>query len=163
MSSSSDKKNSCLQKLVSGGQTGVDRAALDVALAMDFPHGGWCPLGRRAEDGVIPDRYQLKETDSENYAIRTEANVRDSNGTLILTRGQPDGGTALTAKLARKQGKPCLIIDFNYLEVPREVLAWINENGIAFLNVAGPRATSQFGIYEEAYLFLEAVLRLHLG
>jgi hypothetical protein len=72
-------------KIVSGGQTGADRAALDWAIFHDLPHGGWCPKGRKAEDGVIPDQYQLTETSSASYPQRTQWNVRDSDGTVIFT------------------------------------------------------------------------------
>ena len=94
-----------LHKIVSGGQTGVDRAALDVALELGLPCGGWCPQGRRAEDGPIDPRYPLRETRAAAYPVRTRWNVRDSDGTLILTRGRPDRGTALTADLAKRLGK----------------------------------------------------------
>src|SRR5437660_8666127 len=97
-------------KLISGGQTGVDRAALDVALELGLPCGGWCPRGRKAEDGVIPDRYPLAETPSPSYRQRTRWNVRDSDGTLILVRGRPTGGTALTLASARRLGKPVLVV-----------------------------------------------------
>src|SRR4051794_16307480 len=100
-----------LKKIISGGQTGVDRAALDVALELDLPCGGWCPRGRRSEDGAIPDRYPLSETPSEEYPERTEWNVRDSDGTLILTRGTPDRGTALTQRLANRHRKPLFVVD----------------------------------------------------
>mgnify|MGYP003793290687 CR=1 FL=1 len=90
-----------IKKIVSGGQTGVDRAALDVAMQLGIPVGGWCPRGRRAEDGRIPDSYPLREASSVNYAKRTELNVRDSDGTLILSGGPLTGGTALTESLAR--------------------------------------------------------------
>ncbi len=99
------------RRVVRGGQTGVDRAALDVAIALGIPHGGWCPRGRRAEDGVIPPRYSVTEHVSGKYAARTEANVTDSDATLILTRGKVSGGTALTRKLALRAGKPLLIVD----------------------------------------------------
>ena len=86
-----------VEKIVSGGQTGVDRAALDVALELGIPCGGWCPRGRRAEDGALSARYPLMETPSDDYVQRTTWNIRDSDGTLILTRGEPTGGTAQTA------------------------------------------------------------------
>src|SRR5438105_15558458 len=91
-----------LHKIVSGGQTGVDRAALDVALELGMPCGGWCPRGRRAEDGPITDRYPLSETPWSGYPQRTGWNVRDADGTLILTMGQADRGTALTQQLAAR-------------------------------------------------------------
>ncbi|HOW77406.1 MAG TPA: putative molybdenum carrier protein [Candidatus Competibacteraceae bacterium] len=97
-------------KIVSGGQTGVDRAALNVGLALGWPVGGWCPKGRRAEDGRIPDRYPLSETPERNYQTRTGRNIEDSDGTLILNLGTLEGGTALTASHACQIGKPCLIV-----------------------------------------------------
>src|SRR2546429_554237 len=100
-----------LSKIISGGQTGVDRAALDVALELGLPCGGWCPRGRRAEDGPIDSRYPLRETNALAYPVRTRWNVRDSDGTLILTRGRPDRGTALTRDLAERMGKPLLTVD----------------------------------------------------
>ncbi len=93
------------EKIVSGGQTGVDRAALDAALALGVPCGGWCPRGRRAEDGEIPARYPLRETPLPTYEQRTEWNVRDADGTLVLTRGPASGGTALTLALAERLGR----------------------------------------------------------
>src|SRR5437867_4357828 len=93
-------------KIVSGGQTGVDRAALDVALELGVKCGGWCPQGRRAEDGRIDERYPLQETPWDGYPQRTEWNVRDSDGTLILTCGEPDRGTALTIELVQRKKKP---------------------------------------------------------
>jgi hypothetical protein len=145
-------------KLVSGGQTGVDRAALDVALDLGLPCGGWCPKGRRAEDGSLPERYPLRETASADYPTRTALNVRDSDGTLILTRGEPDRGTALTARLAERYGKPCLALDLTHQPDPQEVRAWAAAHGVRVLNVAGPRESSQPGIYEEAKAFLSALL-----
>ncbi|MFQ5587063.1 MAG: putative molybdenum carrier protein, partial [Thermodesulfobacteriota bacterium] len=97
-----------IEMIVSGGQTGVDRAALDVALELGIRCGGWCPKGRLAEDGVIDSRYHLDETGSKSYSQRTEWNVRDSDGTLILTVEEPTGGTALTIRAAEELGKPCI-------------------------------------------------------
>src|SRR2546427_6307764 len=100
------------EKVISGGQTGVDRAALDVALELGVPAGGWCPKGRKAEDGSLAPRYPLTETPSEGYWQRTEWNVRDSDGTLVLTRRAPTEGAAYTNEVAKKPGKPCLGADF---------------------------------------------------
>jgi len=149
------------QKIISGGQTGVDRAALDAALALDIPVGGYCPRGRRAEDGRIAASYPLTETTSADYPERTARNVREADGTLILTRGTPSGGTALTRELAERHGKPCLVID---LDQPADVHAtriWIARHGIRTLNVAGPRESSRPGIYRQAREFLQHVLAVH--
>src|SRR4030042_6079458 len=96
-------------KILSGGQTGADRSALDVAIALGISHGGWCPRGRLAEDGRIPDRYQLRETDYREYAVRTEQNVVDSDATLILCSGVLSGGTELTLRLAERHHGPHLV------------------------------------------------------
>jgi hypothetical protein len=137
-------------KIVSGGQTGVDRAALDVALSLGLPCGGWCPRGRRAEDGPIAPHYPLTETTSPAYPHRTRLNVRDSDGTLILTRGKPDGGTALTIQLAKKMTKPFLVVDLAKQADVSKVRAWVREQRLEVLNVAGPRESEKRGIYAEA-------------
>lgn len=100
-------------KIVSGGQTGADRAALDAAIDCNIAHGGWCPAKRLAEDGVIDKKYQLQETESSNYAVRTKANVLDSDVTIIFSHGELMGGSLLTKELAKKLSKPCLHIDLN--------------------------------------------------
>lgn len=146
-------------KIVSGGQTGVDRAALDVALALGLPIGGWCPKGRRAEDGRIPDHYPLMETPERNYQVRTRRNIEDSDGTLILNVGKLEGGTALTADLARQIGKPCLIVASEEGIEPATFQNWLVANSITVLNVAGPRESKQPGIYAAAVCCLEALLR----
>ena len=139
-----------IKKIVSGGQTGVDRAGLDAAIQHNIPHGGWCPRERHAEDGRIEDKYQLTETASHDYALRTEYNVRDSDGTLILNRGKLEGGTAYTAHVAEYMHKPCLIIDISLSPDPEEVLDWVKNNKIQTLNIAGPRESKSPGIYEKA-------------
>jgi hypothetical protein len=149
---------SAFTKIVSGGQTGVDRAALDAALDLGLPCGGWCPRGRRAEDGPIPDRYLLAETPTDEYPQRTEWNVRDSDGTLILTRGAPDRGTALTARLAARLRKPCLEVDLNDPPSPAAVRAWAQAHEVWVLNVAGPRESHAPGIHGQAVQFLREVL-----
>lgn len=147
-------------RIVSGGQTGVDRAALDVALGLGLPCGGWCPRGRRAEDGVIPERYPLRETPSAAYPQRTEWNVRDSDGTLVLARGRPTGGTALTITLARRMGKPVLLVDLARSADPDVAAAWIVEHDIATVNIAGPREGDNPGIASEAGGFLRRLLAI---
>jgi hypothetical protein len=148
-------------KIVSGGQTGVDRAALDVAISFGLPCGGWVPRGRRAEDGPLDRRYPLRETASSSYQDRTRRNVEDSDGTLILSRGPLSGGTALTAALAQRLRRPLLLIDLaeNGPGVDLEaVRAWIRRHRIAVLNVAGPRESSAPGIYDEAAAMLSRVI-----
>ena len=144
-------------KVISGGQTGVDRAALDWAIKHDFPHGGWCPKGRKAEDGVIPDKYRLQETKSANYDQRTQQNVRDSHGTLILNTGALDGGSLKTKDEAEKAGKPCFVVrlDENNAVGMGRAMDWIRTNGITVLNVAGPRESKRPGIYQLASNFLD--------
>ena len=145
---------------MSGGQTGVDRGALEAALAFGLGCGGWCPRGRTAEDGPIDLRYPLQETPSSSYPQRTEWNVRDSDGTLVLTRGRARGGTALTISLARRHVRPLLVLDLARSPDPAEVTRWAEEYDIATLNVAGSRESQQPGIQAEARAFLEEVLRL---
>ncbi|MDP6788501.1 MAG: putative molybdenum carrier protein [Rhodospirillales bacterium] len=145
-------------KIVSGGQTGVDRAALDTALTLGLACGGWCPLGRRAEDGPIPERYPLIESESPKYRIRTGLNVRDSDATLVLCRGEPSGGSALTVRLAKGLGRPVLVID---PDAPDSALVfgdWAEAEAIAVLNVAGPRESTEPGAYRQARAFLTRVL-----
>lgn len=147
-------------RIVSGGQTGVDRAALDVALALGLPGGGWCPRGRKAEDGPIPARYPLQETPAAAYAERTRRNVRDSDGTLVLTLGAPSGGTALTCRVARARGRPLLVIDLAdpAQARPERVREWLAAAEVATLNVAGPRESGAPGVYARARAFLERAL-----
>jgi hypothetical protein len=146
------------ERVVSGGQTGVDRAALDAALALGLACGGWCPRGRLAEDGRIPERYPLQETPSVEYPQRTEWNVRDSDGTLILYRGVLEGGSALTARLAEQYDRPSIALDLMTSPDPLAIREWIARNEIRVLNVAGPRASDSPGLYEQARALLGAML-----
>ena len=148
-----------LTTIVSGGQTGVDRAALDVAISLKIPHGGWCPRGRKAEDGRIPDRYKLRETDGSAYRIRTEKNVLDSDGTLVLYRSRLQGGTDLTVRFAKQHGKPIMIVKLDGDPDTAQVGRWIRENQVARLNVAGPRESSHPGIAEDVAEFLTAAIQ----
>ena len=155
-----------VKRIVSGGQTGVDRAALDVALERELPCGGWCPQGRLAEDGVIADRYPVRETPSAAYEERTGWNVRDSDGTLVLATFPPTGGTAYTLYLIEQYGRPFAAVDLDRVagdeltlqaEAGR-VAAWIEAEGIRVLNVAGPRESKQPGITALATRFLREIL-----
>jgi hypothetical protein len=136
----------------------VDRAALDVALSLGIPHGGWCPKGRLAEDGVIAPRYQLTETELPDYTQRTERNVLDSDATLILCRGRPSGGTDLTRRLAQRHRKPHRVIDLlKPIDWPG-VRDWLAKHAAGTLNVAGPRESQSPGIHADAVAFLEEML-----
>jgi hypothetical protein len=153
-----------LIKIISGGQTGVDRAALDAAIEMGAAHGGWVPLGRRSEAGAIPDRYHVNETGSEDYAQRTEKNIADSDGTLIISRRALRGGTKLTHLLATELGKPMLHIDLSRIsafQAARDISEWVAAHEIGVLNVAGPRASEDDGVYEAAKSLIKAFLHLY--
>lgn len=150
--------------LMSGGQTGVDRAALDWAIANDINHGGWCPAGRLAADGVIDERYGLTETESTGYRQRTKRNVADSDATLIIYRGVLEGGSLSTQVFAEKQRKPCLVLnlDFPTEQLLTQWLAWSTSHRPARLNVAGPSEFRCPGIYRQARTLLDLLL-LHPG
>jgi len=145
-------------RVVSGGQTGVDRAALDVALELGLECGGWCPRGRRAEDGAIPAVYPLRETPSQAYGQRTSWNVRDSQATLVLIRGRLRGGSARTVEIAARLGRPCLVVDLAAADAAERVLAFIAATGAHILNVAGPRESNAPGIGDEVAALLRRVL-----
>jgi hypothetical protein len=151
-------------RIVSGGQTGADRGGLEAAIYCEVPHGGWCPLGRKAEDGRIPDKYLLKETDSSDYLRRTELNVQDSDATVVFTLGSPSGGSLRTIEFAHGHEKPWHSIDVNLESRQRavgQITAWLRGE-IAFdydeytakppancvLNVAGSRESRADGIQD---------------
>lgn len=136
----------------------MDRAALDVAIQLGIPCGGWCPRGRRAEDGTIPAKHPLAETPSAGYPQRTEWNVRDSDGTIVLHAGKPRGGTALTVRLVGRLGKPLLRVDLDTAPDAGKAAEWIASQGIHILNVAGPREGECPGIGDRAARFLREVL-----
>jgi hypothetical protein len=155
-----------LEKLVSGGQTGADRAGLDVAIRHGFPHGGWCPKGRTAEDGVIPAQYHLVETPSASYLQRTERNVRDSDATVIFTIARElSGGSMRTAVFAAKHRKPRIHLAQRALgyEDPALILQrFVEENGIRVLNVAGTRGSKEPDVWQFTFQTLEAAFFRHL-
>ena len=149
-----------LKRIISGGQTGVDRAALDVALELGIPCGGWCPKGRLAEDGKIAAHYPLQETSTAQYQVRTEWNVRDSDATLILNLGGLEGGSALTEVLANGYGSPCMVVDLESDQDVERVLCWLASNRVSTLNVAGPRGSKRPDVYRLAVDFLHILLPL---
>lgn len=150
-----------VSKIVSGGQTGADRAALDVGLDLGLEVSGWCPRGRRAEDGPIPERYPLQELDSKSYAARTKKNVEDSDATLIITYGEPGAGSQLTIDHAARLGRPHLHLEIEDLvdeDAAREVRAWLDRARPGILNVAGSRESTDPGIARRVRHLLAAAL-----
>lgn len=146
-----------LIKIISGGQTGVDRAALDAGMEAGLPVGGYVPKGRLAEDGKVPDKYPMTELGSKDYKVRTKRNVLESDGTLIINIGPLKSGTALTAKIAHENGKPLMIVQLDQDHDPSAVIEWMNNNQIRVLNVAGPRESKQ-PVYEKAKRFIMEIL-----
>jgi hypothetical protein len=149
-----------VKKIISGGQTGADRAALDVAIELSIPHGGRIPKDRRTELGPLPDKYQLKEMPTDTYPARTEQNVIDSDGTLIVSHGKLTGGSALTRDFAKKHASPCLHVNLrrkNAFKAAEEIKEWIHRHGIEVLNVAGSRASEDPAIYDATVKVLKAV------
>ncbi len=147
-----------VKRVVSGGQTGVDRGALLAAIELGIDHGGWCPRGRLAEDGRIPSEFKLKETPSKEYRVRTEKNVTDSDATLILFRGEMSGGTVLTYRLAKQHCKPCLCVDLENGATTDQARQWLIDEQIETLNVAGPRESGAIGICAETCEFMTKLL-----
>lgn len=145
------------QLILAGGQTGVDRAALDWAIDMGIAHGGWCPRGRTAQDGPLPERYKLKETEATGYSQRTRMNVRDADATLIIHHGTLVGGTLLTLRFADEMEKPVQLIDLNkdWPSQTIQVKAWWTGMDLHSLNVAGPSEDRVPGIYALTLEFLQ--------
>lgn len=155
--------------IVSGGQTGADRAALDFAIDHYLPHGGWCPRGRRAEDGPIDERYELSETTSASYHVRTRQNVQDTDATVVFSIAeQASGGTALTKRLAKQEAKPLLHLARDahdrvgsavaIRDDARSLNEFVAEHNVRRLNVAGPRASQEPSIASYVWSVLAAVL-----
>jgi len=160
--------NTSLKRVISGGQTGVDRAALDAAMNFGIEVSGWCPRGRKALDGVIPAKYPLTETRGKSYQTRTKWNVRDSDATLIICRDEPTGGTALAIKYCEQLGKPYMVYQLKagettWLDSPEDPYSlqyWLNCHHVQVLNVAGPREGKNCPIYDHAYAFLVELFQL---
>ncbi|MFC1824257.1 YpsA SLOG family protein [Thermodesulfobacteriota bacterium] len=152
-----------IKKIVSGGQTGADRAALDVAIELDIPHGGWIPKGRKTESGALPDKYNLQEMPTASYAKRTEQNVIDSDGTLIISHGELSGGSSLTHEFAEQYNKKWLRIDLEKIRgfsAAQAIKNWLLLNNIKILNVAGSRQSEDHEIYDDTKRLLKAVFNL---
>ena len=163
-----------IKKIVSGGQTGADRGGLDAAIQLGFPHGGWCPKGRIAEDGVIPEHYRLKEAATSDYLTRTEANVVDSDATLVFTAGPAKTGSLRTIKFAIQHGKPWHHVDLLLCtseQAVRDILAWLDGKGpgeldrnmpaTGVLNVAGSRESKAPRMQDFVCTVMLAVLEQH--
>ena len=150
-----------LKKIISGGQTGADQAGLDAAIKHNIPHGGAIPKGRLTEDGVLPEKYLLEEMATDSYPKRTEKNVVDSDGTVIITHGKLTGGSLLTQKKAIEQNKPVLhldMLDHNIEGATALLQQFIKENSIQVLNVAGSRASKDKQIYDATFSVTERIL-----
>lgn len=145
--------------IVSGGQTGADRAALDFAIEKKILHGGWCPKGRLAEDGALAKKYKLQETPDSDYTQRTLWNVRDSDGTVIVSIAKTlEGGSKKTEEFALELGKPVVHISKQRDKHPARILkSFLKKNEIRILNIAGPRASKEAGVYEFVQEILENI------
>ena len=154
-----------LKKIISGGQTGADQAALDVAFRLGIPYGGWIPKGRLTEEGRLDSKYKLKEMETTNYNKRTEQNVIDSDGTLIISHGKLTGGSDYTREMALLHHRPWLHIDLNKtgaFQAAGKIKSWITENEIEVLNVAGSRASKDPAIYQDTVDIMETIFYLDL-
>ena len=148
-----------LEKIVSGGQTGVDRAALDFGWHHEIKIGGWCPKGRYAEDGVIDSRYPLRETEQADVTWRTEFNARDSDGSLVLIENHLMRGTGYTRDMAIRHQKPYWIQPIDSPFDKEEFSRWLLANDIRVLNIGGPRESDQPGsVYDNARALLEKII-----
>jgi len=152
-----------LARLISGGQTGVDQAALETAIELGMACGGWCPAGRRSETGIIPLRFPLIETSSPWYPQRTRLNIRDSDSTLIISDGPIRSGTALTVQFALDLKRPYWIVDFqkdNFAQSCIHCIEWLKSVNPNVLNIAGPRASESPQIFSLTKNFLLQILKL---
>lgn len=158
------------KKIVSGGQTGADRGALDAAIKLGLDHGGWCPPGRKAEDGRIPEKYHVEEVPArlfdqhgydygsggDHYRVRTHLNILDSTATIVFTKNRTHltPGTRLTVKLARQIGRPCIVLNIDDEDAPWRVRMWVKDQEVEVLNVAGSRESRVEGIQDKTYRIL---------
>jgi hypothetical protein len=154
-----------VKKIISGGQTGVDRAALDFAINFDIPHGGWIVKGRWAEDGVLPEKYMLQEIPESSYPRRTLKNVVESDGTLLISRGPLTGGSDYTRKMAISRNRPHIHIDLSLssaFQGAEQIRNWLTKEKIEILNVAGPRSSKAPDLYKAVLDLLETAFFLDI-
>ncbi|EDX83521.1 hypothetical protein S7335_701 [Synechococcus sp. PCC 7335] len=152
-----------ITRIISGCQTGVDRAAVDTAIELGIQHGGWVPKGRTAEDGELNHQYHVRETPSPDVNLRTEWNVRDSDATLIISSGQLTGGSRFTQQMAHQYKRPLLHIDLVKLSIPEaveQIIQWLYSTQVGTLNIAGPRRSEDSEIYQRTKVLLRTVLLL---
>lgn len=150
-------------KIISGGQTGADQAALDAAIITGTPYGGWVPEGRMTEKGPLSEKYQMEEMIGCGYSERTEKNILDSDGTVIISYGKLAGGSGYTMAVAKKNKRPCLHIDLNNQGMSgavENILSWLRKYMIQVLNVAGPRASKDGKIYKAVFNLMEEVINV---
>ena len=151
-----------IKKIISGGQTGADQAALDIAIELGIPYDGWIPKHRITEDGSLPDKYRLKEMPTISYQARTDKNIMESDATLIFSHGQLTGGSKYTLEMGLQYKRPCLHInldEYNAFQATQEIHTWINEKKIEILNIAGPRASKDSKIYQAVKDIVKAVIK----
>ena len=154
-----------IKKIISGGQTGADQAALDAAIQWRIPHGGWIPKGRLTETGRLPDKYKLTEMSTDSYPERSEQNVIDSDGTLIISHGDLTGGSKYTQEKAEEHKKPCIHIDLekiNAFQAAHVVKKWASDNNVETLNVAGSKLSKDKYIYQAVMRLLTTVFHMEL-
>jgi putative molybdenum carrier protein len=154
-----------IRKIISGGQIGADQAALDVAIKLGFPHGGWIQKGRKTQSGMLPAKYQLKELSTAGYKQRIEQNIIDSDGTVIISHGEPTGGAEYSRKMADKHRRPCLHVDLkesSTFVISSKINTWVLENNIDVLNVTGSRASEDSTIYKDTMDIVEGSILLGL-
>jgi hypothetical protein len=154
-----------LKKIISGGQVGADQAALDAAIKCNFPHGGWIQRGRKTQNGILPEKYHLKEMSVSGYKERIEQNVIESDATVIISHGDLSGGANYGRKMAKKHNRPCLHIDLSKTPAfisSSEINTWIIENTIEILNVTGSRASEDGDVYKDTVSIIEGTILLCL-
>lgn len=155
-----------IYKIISGGQTGADQGALDAAMALGISHGGWIAKGRLTESGPLPGKYKLAQMSTTSNARRTEKNIIESDGTLILSHGELTGGSALTLEFTAKHQRPCLHVDLELtpaFQAASLITSWLEQNRIEILNVAGPRASKDPKIYQLTKYIIESVYYLNIA